>query len=122
MLPAQGEIHWPPPPASRASDPSTSHEAEAAVTASGQRESECARLLELVLAEPWFTYRDYHARYERRWGKIEAVEIQRRLNDLAPRTTAGEPAPGAKLRRGKRRPSTTGMPAQSWGPVNGKEP
>ena len=65
-------------PMARRSDPASSH---VSALEHGERAHHAALILEAVIAETGLTYREIHARLA---GRIrEAVEVQRRLNDLA---------------------------------------
>lgn len=120
---APGKPSFPLPPATRATDPMSSKIAEEAHTASGARRAHVEIVLDLVKEFPGSTYRELHSihvgRTVRRGQKpMESAELQRRLNDLAPRREdTNQPAIGARVRRGDPRTcSVTTRPAQTWWP------
>lgn len=102
------------PPIARATDPGTSWSAAREQTASGAREAHKAILLDrLRELGSDLTYREL---WTSLGGRIaEAVEVQRRLNDLAPLDETGAPLPWQPVLRGAdRKCIVSGRSAQTW--------
>lgn len=109
------------PPLARSTDHDTSHEAGNEQRKSGRQSNHMDEVLKFVGLYPGRTYRELHNKYlshelrKSRRPVLEAVEFQRRLNDLAPRDADGNPAPEAKVRRAEARVcSASGRRAQTW--------
>lgn len=120
---APGQPAFPLPPATRATNPTSSKIAEEAHTESGARRAHIEIVLDLVREFPGSTYRELHSTHigrtlRRREKPMESAELQRRLADLSPRREdSDEPAVGARVRRGAPRTcSVTHRPAQTWWP------
>lgn len=91
------------PPIARATDPETSHVAASEHTNNGRRAAHAERILAVVRAHPGWTYREI----ARLVPELEAVEVQRRLADLADL--------GRVVRGEARACKVSGRPAQTWG-------
>ena len=89
-------------PVARYSDPLPSHLAALEHTATGRRRAHAEAVLAVIQNEPGLTYREI----ARRLPKMEAVEIERRCNDLATENV---------VRRSiKRECTVSGRLAQTW--------
>lgn len=100
------------PPASHRDDPDTSRQAEAAVTASGRRATNCSRVLALVQRHPGLTALQYHEGHCEAWGWKEQ-EVRRRLTDLSMRV------PALVVRDEQAQRSPTVKAESRWWPVVG---
>lgn len=89
-------------PASRFSDPSSSHSAAAEHDESGRRNEHASAVLSIVHGSPGLTYREISARLRH----LEPVEVMRRLNDLA--------HAGAVQRGAQRKCNASGRLALTW--------
>lgn len=95
----------PDQPLARTSDPMPSHIAAAEMLKSAKRETECAAILDALKGSPLpLSYREVWSRLRGRIG--EAVEVQRRLNDLR--------AVGLVANGETRRCRESGRHAQTW--------
>ena len=92
-------------PLARTSDPMPSHIAAAEMLKSAKRETECAAILDALKGSSLpLSYREVWSRLRGRIG--EAVEVQRRLNDLR--------AVGLVANGETRRCKESGRVAQTW--------
>ena len=109
------ELHRNAPPVARTTDPGTSWAAGREQTESGRRDAHAALILECLRANGSdLTYRELHCALG---GKIlEAVEVQRRCNDLAPLDPDTKaPLPWQPALRGPdRKCRVSGRSAQTW--------